>query len=59
MHDMNEYSQRVIQQSVMSKIGLQIDNVVLQYVISLLAITMLATFTTKTSDWSQAIIQWS
>ena len=50
---MGDYSQRVIQQSVMSRVGLQFgDNMLMQYVISLIAITMLGVFTNKMTEWT-------
>ena len=50
------YSQRVMQQGVMSKVGEQVgDNMLLQYVLSLIAITLLGVFTNKMTEWTTFI----
>lgn len=54
--DLGDYSNRVIQQSVMSKIGLSTgNNLVMQYVVSLIAITLLGVVTNKMTEWTAFI----
>eukprot|EP01084_Bolivina_argentea_P157686 274764_1 len=57
-HSPGELSQRVLQQTVMSKIGLGTDNVMMQYMLSFIAITILGVLTSRMGEWSKLFQIW-